>query len=159
MGPLPPLSSASYTDGCRVYARRLPESVVSDGVIAAGDAFTTCGMLTNVAAIKSGEVAAEVAAAAISRGDVSATSLRDYDRRALRMPMVQGMKWMHNILFEASMKLSDKDMNDLFGILRHLRLGALMRGGATAWIQMVWFYVRTAYAMGRRPDLKPFLVP
>jgi flavin-dependent dehydrogenase/Pyruvate/2-oxoacid:ferredoxin oxidoreductase delta subunit len=141
-------------DGCRIFARRLPRSAVADRVIAAGDAFTTCGMLTNFTSLYTGDCAARVAHEALARGDTSAQALAAFDNKVLRLPMVQGMKWMHNLLIEAPLELSADDLRALFKMLQKLDLGSLMGGHTSA---LAAFYAQNAFAMMRKPNLRRFL--
>jgi adenylylsulfate reductase, subunit B len=154
-GPLawPPTAEI---DGSRIFARRLPHSAVSDRLIATGDALTTCGMLTNIASLYTGDLAARVAHEALQSGDASASGLAAFDRRVLRVQMVQGMKWMHNLLIEAPMELADADLRDLFGMLSKLDLGSLMSGSLGA---LASFYARNALTLMRKPQLRKFLTP
>lgn len=150
-------ASAATPDGCRILARRLPQSAVADRVIAPGDALTCCGMLTSVTAARTGALAARVAAAAIARGDVSAAGLRDFDRRVFAMAQVKGMKFLHNLLIEAPMALGRADLDALMGILAPLDLGRMMGGGPGALWALAAFMLRSGRAMARRRDLMRFL--
>ncbi|MBI5500272.1 MAG: 4Fe-4S binding protein [Deltaproteobacteria bacterium] len=143
-------------DGCRVFGRRMPGTSVGDGLIAAGDAFTTCGMMTNVVALRSGDLAAQVAAEALQRNDVSTASLRAYDARVRKIQMIKGMGWMHNLLLQAPFELRADKLNQLYDKLGTLRLGKMMGGGVA---EVILFYLRNTFFLMRRKDLRPYLVP
>lgn len=151
------LARRRFLDGCRVFARRLPGTGVGDGIIAVGDSIATCGMCTTLAALRTGDLAAEVAASALAQDDTRGARLADFDRQVFRLSMMQGMKWMHNLLIEAPLALRADDLRALFMMLRHLDLTALM-SGSTAW-PLTKFFGRNILAMGRRPDLRKYLVP
>lgn len=146
-----------FLDGCRIFARRLPETGVGDGIIAAGDAIATCGMCTTLAALRTGDLAAEIAAGAIRAGDTRKERLAEFDRKVFRLSMIQGMKWMHNLLIEAPLALGERDLHALFMMLRHLDLTAMMSGNAI-W-PLVKFFGRNFWGLWRRPDLRRYLVP
>ncbi|MFA6032968.1 MAG: FAD-binding protein [Myxococcota bacterium] len=148
---------ARLRDGCRIFARRLPDRFTGDGIIAVGDAITTCGMMTNIAAIKSGDIAAQVAREAIVGNNTSAAALAPYRERLLKIQMIKGMSWMHGLLLEAPMNLPPGDIGLLFGALKHLDLGSMMKGGMGAAWAMTKFMTRAIPLMIRRPDLRPYL--
>jgi flavin-dependent dehydrogenase len=141
-------------DGCRIYARRWPRSAVADGLIAVGDAFATCGMLTNLTALRTGDLAAQVARDAIARGDTSVGGLAAFDRRVLRSQSAQGMKWMHALLIEAPLRLPPERLRELFTILQSMDLGAMMGGKLGP---VMGFMARSAIEALRRPELRPYL--
>ncbi|MDX9720185.1 MAG: NAD(P)/FAD-dependent oxidoreductase [Myxococcota bacterium] len=151
------LQQRRFLDGCRIFARRLPKSATSEGLIAVGDALATCGMCTTVAAMRTGDLAAEVAAVALRQNDTSRAALAPFDQQVFKLSMMQGLKWMHELLIEAPLKLSQDDLRALFEMLQHLDLSRLM-GGHAVW-PLLRFYGRNLFAMMRRPDLRPYLVP
>jgi flavin-dependent dehydrogenase/NAD-dependent dihydropyrimidine dehydrogenase PreA subunit len=152
-----PFERRRFLDGCRILARRLPDTCVGDGIIAVGDAIATCGMCTTLAALRTGDLAAEVAAKAIRSRDTRKERLVSFDRQVFGLSMMQGMKWMHNLLIEAPLFLERSDLLALFEMLRHLDLTTLMAG--RAFWPMVRFYGRNLFAMGRRRDLRRYLLP
>jgi flavin-dependent dehydrogenase/Pyruvate/2-oxoacid:ferredoxin oxidoreductase delta subunit len=157
MGPLSGVGHAARTgtlDGCRLYVRRLPRSAVADGVIAVGDAFTTCGMLTNLTAARTGDLAAQIAREAIARGDTSARALSVFDRKVLRSQSVQGMKWMHGLLIDAPMRLPPEKLRELFTVLQTLDLGSMMGGKVGP---VIGFMARSMLEAIRRPGLRSYL--
>lgn len=141
-------------DGCRIYARRLPRSAIGDGVIAVGDAFTTCGMLTNLVSARSGDTAAEIARDAIARGDTRARGLAAFDRRVLRSSHVQGMKWMHGLLIDAPLQLSPEKLRELFRVLQSMDLGSMMSGRRGS---VLGFMGRSLLGGMRHPELRRYL--
>ena len=155
-GPID-LQARRRFDGCRVFARRLPQTAVGDGVLAVGDAIATCGMCTTLAAMRTGDMAAEVAAGALARGDTSVEPLKEFDRRVFELTMIQGMKWMHNLLIEAPLRLKEPDLRALFEMLQHLNLTRLMSGSAM--LALVPFYLRNLIPMASRRDLRRYLIP
>jgi flavin-dependent dehydrogenase/NAD-dependent dihydropyrimidine dehydrogenase PreA subunit len=146
-------------DGCRVMARRLPSKATAGGLIAVGDAITSCGMMTNLVALKTGDLAAQAAAAAIRKGTPTAAALAGFDRRVFKLSMVQGMKWMHNLLIEAPLELPEAKLDELFGTLKSLGLAKLMSGGVGGMLALAGFYLRNSFTLLRRKDLRKFLVP
>ncbi len=142
-------------DGCRVYGRRLPCTGVGDGVLAVGDAVATAGMCGTPTAIKTGDVAAQVAASAIGRGDTSAAGLADFDKLVMRNSMMTEMKMMHNILIEATLNLSQADLRDFYKLLRHLELTRLMSGVYV--MPLVKFLIKALPGLIRRPDLRAYM--
>jgi flavin-dependent dehydrogenase/NAD-dependent dihydropyrimidine dehydrogenase PreA subunit len=150
----PAMTPTGAPDGSRIYARRLPRSAVADGVIAVGDAFTTCGMLTNLTSARTGDIAAQVARDAIARGDTSARALSAFDRKVLHSQSVQGMKWMHGLLIEAPMQLPPEKLRELFTVLRSMDLGSMMSGRLGP---MVGFMARSLFEGMRRPGLRSYL--
>jgi flavin-dependent dehydrogenase/ferredoxin len=142
-------------DGCRIFVRRLPRRASGDGLLAVGDALTTCGMLTNLAAARTGDLAAQIARDAIGRGDTSAAALAVYDRKVLRSQRVQGMKWMHGLLIDAPLELPPEKLRALFKVLQGMDLGAMMGGGLGP---VLAFFARGAAAGLRRPDLRRYLL-
>jgi 2-oxoglutarate ferredoxin oxidoreductase subunit delta len=146
-------------DGCRVLARRLPKAAVAHGVIAVGDAIATCGMATTLVAMKTGDLAAEVGAAALARGDVSARGLAAFEKRVFKLSMLKGMSWMHKLLIEAPLRLTEDQLGELFELLERLTLTRLMAGGAGAVAALLGFYGRNAIAMLRKPALRDYLRP
>jgi len=157
LGTLVADRKATLRDGCRILARRLPDKAVGDGLIAVGDAITTCGMMTNIMALKSGDLAAEVAAKAISLGDTSAKMLEPFEKRVFKIPMVKGMSWMHGLLIEAPLRLPENDLALLFGGLKHLNLSKTMGGGLGAVWEMSKFMLRIMPLMMKRKDLVPYI--
>jgi flavin-dependent dehydrogenase/NAD-dependent dihydropyrimidine dehydrogenase PreA subunit len=150
----PVLKPNGPLDGCRIYARRLPRSAVADGVIAVGDAFTTCGMLTNLTSARTGDTAAQIACEAIARGDTRASALSAFDRRVLRSQSVQGMKWMHGLLIDAPLQLPPDKLRELFAVLGPMDLGAMMGGRLGP---VLGFMARSAFEGMRRPGLRRYL--
>jgi flavin-dependent dehydrogenase/NAD-dependent dihydropyrimidine dehydrogenase PreA subunit len=137
-------------DGCRCRLRRFARETVGDGIIAVGDAVTACGQLSNLGALRSGMIAAEEAARALARGDARRAALRGYDRRLRRLSAVVGMRFMAGPLVEAPLDLPRAELDELYGLLGHLDLGALQGGGLSAGWAMAAFLARTAPAMIRR---------
>lgn len=158
LGTTPTVDRERGLDGCRVFARRLPKRAVADGVIAVGDAIASCGMATTLVALKTGDIAAEVAAAAIADNDVSRAALRPFEKRVFALSMVKGMSWMHNLLIEAPMKLPHEKLDALFSMLKRLRLTDLMRGKAAGMV-LASFFAQNAFGMWRHPDLRRYLMP
>ncbi len=147
----------THRDGCRVFGRRLPRSAVADGIIAIGDALAPSGMLLNLPAMKTGEMAAEVAAKALGRQDVRAASLREFDARALKHPAVTAMNWMNGLLIEAPMRLGPDEMKALFRMLERLSLDELLAGGLRAAYSMGGFFLRNLAPLLKRPELRCYL--
>lgn len=142
-----------------MLARRLPKSAVGQGVLAVGDAIATCGMATTLVALKTGDLAASVAAEALARGDVSAQGLAAFDRKVFGLSMIEGMSWMHKLLIEAPLLLPDEQLEALFGMLQRLALPKLMSGGWGAAWALTRFYAGNSWAMMRNPTLRPYLKP
>lgn len=154
LGKLPRAEAVRDLDGCRIRMRRLPRSAVGHGLIAAGDALTTCGMLTNLLALKTGDLAAQVAHRALARGDVSRAALAEFDRCVLRLQQVKGMRWMHNVMFEATLGLTPEKLDELYTLMSGLEVGAMMTG--KIW-PVLRFYLGLGWKLWRRPDLAKYL--
>lgn len=150
-----PLDRATH-DGCRVYVRLIPKRFTGQGLVACGDAITTCGMITNVVAIKTGDLAAQVAHDAIGREDVSADALGDFDRRVRKLQMFSGMGWMHNLLIAAPKELERPELDQIYDTLARLPLGRIMAG--SIW-PMLAFYLRAAPKLFFNRTLRAYLVP
>jgi flavin-dependent dehydrogenase len=147
----------THRDGCRVFARRLPRSAVADGMIAVGDAIASSGMLLNLPAMKTGELAAEVAAKALAARRVEAATLREFDQRALQLAEVKSSAWMNGLLIEAPLRLDTRDTAALFSMLEHLNLDKLTSGGLTAAMSLGTFMLRNLPALLRHPQLRCYL--
>jgi flavin-dependent dehydrogenase len=158
-GPWPDWRDAPEVDGCRVFARRLPRSALANRLIAVGDSLATCGMMTNLVALRTGEIAAETARQAIAGGNMTAAGMAGYDERVFSLSMVRGLHWMHSLLIEAPLRLSDDNLAALFGILRDLDLGKVQTGTAGGTWEMIRFFLRNSFSIYRRPDLRKYLIP
>lgn len=149
--------AVSPQDGCRCRIRRFARETVGDGIIAVGDAVTACGQLSNLGALRSGMIAAEEAARALARGEPSRAALRGYDRRLRRLSAVVGMRFMAGPLVEGPLALARAELDELYGLLGHLDMGALQGGGLGAGWALARFLARTAPAMLRRRPATRYL--
>jgi hypothetical protein len=143
-------------DGCRVLLRPTPGAFVADSLMAVGDTIATCGMMTSMAAMKTGDLAAQVAADSIAAGDTSAATLTEYETRVRKLSMIQGMEWMHNILIRAPMELSPTELDKLAEKLSKLALGRVQAG--SMW-PMVTFYLRMLPSIMFDRNFREYLVP
>ncbi len=150
-----PAGSFSY-DGCRVLLREIPARFTGDALIAVGDAITTCGMMTNIMAMKTGDIAAQTAAAAIGAGDTSAGALSVYERRVRKLQMFVGMKWMNNLLMNAQLELSDDKLNNLCDVLAGLPLTRMQVGEM---MPVAMFYLKALPALLGDKDIRKYLLP
>lgn len=94
------------------------KSFVTDNVVLVGDAAHQVNPLSAggiVNAMEAGEIAGEVIAEALARGDVSARGLRDYDRRWYELS--GSLYRLHARLRRMYFKLSDDNLNRLGDIL------------------------------------------
>ncbi len=126
-GDKPDLANVEI-DGCRALVRKLPKRLVADSLIGVGDAITTCGMITNVMAVKTGDLAAQAAHKAIAGGDVSAAGLQSYETAIWKLQMYKGMSWMNKLLFEAPLQLPERELNDIYNAMKPLQLGRMQAG-------------------------------
>jgi len=159
LGGIPAAVPERPGDGCRIFIRRLPRSAVTHRLLAAGDAVATCGMFTTVAAVRSGDLAAQVAYAGLTTGDVSATGLASYDRLLFRLSILQGMRWFHKLLFEAPENLSRSDLDQLFRMLSRLSMTGTMSGGLKAAATLGQFYLRNLPDLMKHRKLAYYLHP
>ena len=121
------------------FLRRIPHTFVSAGLIAVGDTITTCGMMTNRLAMKTGDLAARAAHEALEKNDASVETLRLYDRKVLKIKMFQGLAWMNNILIQAPMELEPERDDMLCDKLKPLQLGRVQAGET---LPLLAFYLR-----------------
>mgnify|MGYP001544230856 CR=1 FL=1 len=149
------LTSEQY-DGCRVLVREIPKTFVGPALIAVGDAIATSTMMTNLLAIKSGDVAATVAHEAIKEKDTSANFLRRYDDIMRANQMFMGMSWMNKLLFKAPMELPLARQNELYSLLRSLCLSKVQAG--ELW-PLFAFYLRISPTLIFDSELRSYLVP
>ncbi len=143
-------------DGCRVLLRNIPKSFVAAGLIAVGDTLATCGMLTNMFAMKTGDIAAQTAREAISRNDTSANSFIAYEQRLRRLGMLYGMSWMNNMLIKGPMNLTTRELNHLFDHLESLPLGRVQSG---EFMPMLLFFIMKTPAMMFNSKLREYMIP
>ncbi len=146
-----------FSDGCRGFLRRLPENMVGDGIIAVGDSVTTCGMITNLGALKTGDIAAEVAASAIRSGDTGQAALSEFERRFRKLSLRSGMNWMFGPLMDAPMHLPKDKLKELFEMLSHLEMSVVQGGGFAALWELMKFFLRIMPKLMLRPDIRPYL--
>ncbi|MDM7935808.1 MAG: NAD(P)/FAD-dependent oxidoreductase [Methanothrix sp.] len=95
------------------------ESTTADGVMLVGDAARQTDPLTGggiLNAMQAGIIAGEVAASAISLGDVSRAGLREYEER-WRAEIGQHLRRSYEFK-EFFVRLTDSDLNQLIGSLR-----------------------------------------
>ena len=148
--------SNEQLDGCRAFVRRIPDTFVGPALIAVGDAITTCGMITNLLAIKTGDLAAAIAHSAIEADDRSENFLRRFDAVMGSNQMFQSMSWMTNLLFRAPMELPLDRQNELYSLLRHLCLSKIQAG--ELW-PLFAFYMRISPTLLFDSELRSYLVP
>ncbi|MDY0062619.1 MAG: ferredoxin family protein [Myxococcota bacterium] len=154
LGERPDLA-AGHVDGCRVRLREVPGTFVGPSLIAVGDTITTCGMITNVLALKTGDLAAQVAAAALREGGATAARLAGYGRQVRKLSIFRGLPWMSSLLC-AGLELPRPRLDRLFDLLRPLPLG-LVQAGRVA--PLVRFYLRILPTLLRDRELRRFLIP
>jgi flavin-dependent dehydrogenase/NAD-dependent dihydropyrimidine dehydrogenase PreA subunit len=151
-----PVSTDMTVDGCRVFVRRLPSRLSAESLLAVGDSITTCGMITTMLAMKTGDLAAQAAWRAIRKGDTSAIELASYDKSVRKNPMYGGMEWMNNLLIQAPLELGQKDLNRLFDKMSALPLGQVQAG--KIW-PMISFFIGLIPALVTDSKLRPYLKP
>ena len=149
------LSPDQY-DGCRVLVREIPKTFVGPALIAVGDAIATSGMITNLLAMKSGDLAATVAHQAIKTSNTSEHFLRRYDEIMRANQMFMGMNWMNNLLFRAPMNLPLARQEKLYSLLQSLCLSKVQAG--ELW-PIFAFYMQILPTLIFDSELRSYLVP
>ena len=112
--------------GCHIMLRSAPRRAVSDGFIGAGDSVTAGGQLGIVPAMYLGHRAAEVAAAAIHNGDVSAAKLTPYDA-LLRGGFLRGVETEGKIMLGLA-TMTDAEIDRVCQTFGHLDLAPFFFG-------------------------------
>jgi 2-oxoglutarate ferredoxin oxidoreductase subunit delta len=143
-------------DGCRIFVRELPPELVAPSLIAVGDVIATAGLLTTMLSLKTGDLAAQTAFAALRRHDTSAAGLQEYEKRVRKIKMYAGMNWMNNLLIRTPMELTRAEQDSVFDLLSHLELGRMQSG--EIW-PLISFYLRITPALFRQKKIRPYLLP
>ena len=143
-------------DGCRVYVRKIPDSFSAQSLLAVGDTITTCGMLTNMLSMKTGDLAAQTAFEALRKNDTSAQTMCTYDNRVRSIQMFSGMTWMNNLLIKAPLELDRNQLDQLFDTLAKLPLSRLQSGEI---MPLILFYLSIMPKLFTNPVMRSYLVP
>ncbi len=143
-------------DGCRALVREIPKRFVATSMLAVGDTITTCGMITNLLALKTGDIAAQVANGAIRKINRTDVFLSQYEKRVRKIDMFMGLEWMTNLLFKAPMKLREEKLNELFDTLSHLCLSRMQAGEM---LPLLFFYLRISPTLFFDRELRRYLLP
>nr|MDO8098670.1 FAD-binding protein [Candidatus Njordarchaeota archaeon] len=118
--------------GCRILVQR-PKSLVANGFMGVGDTVAPMGHSANMIAMLMGKEAANVAIAALGRGDLSAKSLTSYNRW-LRSDLFKGVEFEAKLI-TSLLNFSDQELNTLCDCLGDIDLEPFFLGSP---LQQFW---------------------